>query len=130
MFLDLHLSRIRNSDRQRRKCTLTRTALLFVMPWVMVLCACGNNKPFDSAAWQKGDLRARGRMCDDLVKRKILIGHTADEAQRLLGQPDKDYPSALSYRIDLRWPLKDPKHYGLLVHLDETRKVREVRIVD
>ncbi len=56
----------------------------------------------------KGDLRARGRMCDDLVKRKILIGQTADEAQRLLGQPDKAYATALSYKIDLGWLFKDP----------------------
>jgi len=69
-------------------------------------------------------------MSEDLVKRKILLGQTADEAKRLLGRPDKDYVSALSYRIDLGWPLKDPIHYGLQVHLDENRKVREVKIVD
>lgn len=75
-------------------------------------------------------MRERGRMSEDLVKRKILLGQTADDAKRLLGQPDKDYVSALSYRIDLGWPLKDPIHYGLQVHLDENRKVREVKIVD
>jgi len=63
-------------------------------------------------------------------KRKILIGQTADEAQRLLGQPDKTYAGALSHKINLGWFLKDPKHYGLLVYLDERRIVREVKIVD
>ena len=92
--------------------------------------ACGNNKSFDSTAWLKSDQRARGRMCEDLVKRKILIGQPAAEAQRLLGQPDANYVSVLSYNIDLGWPFKDAKHCGLQVHLDESRKVREVKIVD
>jgi hypothetical protein len=108
----------------------TKTALRLAMALVFLLAACGNNKPFESAVWLKGDMRARGRMCDDLVKHKILIGQTADEAQRLLGQPDKTYATALSYKIDLGWFLKDPKHYGLLVYLDERRIVREVKIVD
>jgi hypothetical protein len=64
----------------------TKTALLLVMTLGFLLAACGNDKSFDSAAWLKGDIRTRGRMCDDLVKRKVLIGQTADEAQRLLGQ--------------------------------------------
>jgi hypothetical protein len=107
----------------------TRITLLF-LTLVFLLPACGNNKSFDSAAWLKGDQRARGRMCEDLVRRKILIGQTSEEAQRLLGQPDKVYPTALSYKIDLGWLFKNPEHYGLLVYLDENRKVREVRIVD
>ncbi len=118
------------SQSSERVTTKTKIALLLVVALVSLLAACGNNESFDSAAWLKGDLRARGRMCADLVRRKILVGQTADEAQRLLGQPDKDYGSALSYNIDLGWPLKDPKHYGLQVHLDGNRKVREVKIVD
>ena len=123
---------IRKTDGQNNKrlMTNTKTALLLVMTLVLLLPACGNDKSFDSAAWLKGDLRARGRMCDDLVKRKILIGQTADEAQRLLGQPDKAYATALSYKIDLGWLFKDPKHYGLLVYVDERRIVRDVKIVD
>lgn len=121
---------IRKTYRQSSKRVMTKSALLLVMALVSWLAACGNNKLFNSAAWLKGDMRARGRMCEDLVKRKSLIGQPADEAQRLLGQPDKHYASALSYKIDLGWPFKDPKHYGLLVHLDEKRNVREVRIVD
>jgi|SRR6185503_5038889 hypothetical protein len=97
---------------------------------VCLLAACGNNKSFDSAAWLKADLRARGRMCEDLVDRRILIGQTASEAKRLLGEPDNTFPSILTYKIDLGWPLKDPIHYGLQVHLDADRNVREVKIVD
>ena len=107
----------------------TKTALLLVMTLVFLLVACGNDKSFDSASLLKGDMRARGRMCDDLVKRKILIGQTLDEAQRLLGQPDKTYATAVSYKIDLGWLFKDPKHYGLLVYFDERRIVREGKLL-
>jgi hypothetical protein len=97
---------------------------------VSLLAACGNNKPFDSTAWQQGDLRTRGRMAEDIIKRKVLIGQPADGLQRLLGPPDKVYASALVYNMDLGWPFKDPSHYGLVVHLDADRKVRETRIMD
>ena len=112
-----------------RLATHLNTALMLAVA-VSFLAACGNNKSFDSEAWMKADRRERGRMSEDLVKRKILIGKTVDEAKRVLGQPDKDYVAALEYRIDLGWPMKDPIHYGLQVHLDQDRKVREVKIVD
>ena len=95
-----------------------------------LLAACSNNHSFNSAAWLTSDARARGRMCEDLVQRKVLLGQTVDEAKRLLGPPDEDYGKALAYKIDLGWPFKDAKHYGLQVHLDENRSVREVKIVD
>lgn len=69
-------------------------------------------------------------MTEDLVKSKILLGQTADEVQRLLGQPDTTYSTALSYKIDLGWVFKKPETYGLLVYLDEKRRVREVKMVD
>lgn len=97
---------------------------------VCLLAACGNNKPFNSTAWQQGDLRTRGRMAEDLVKRKVLVGQPADGVQRLLGPPDKAYPSVLVYNMDLGWPFKDPVHYGFVVHLDADRKVHETRIMD
>lgn len=123
---------MRKPKKQSKKRVTTQdwAALLLLMTLVFMSAACGNNKSFDSAAWLQGDMRARGRMCEDLVNRKILIGQTVDVAQRLLGRPDKDYGSALSYNIDLGWPFKDSKHYGLQVHLDENRTVREVKIVD
>ena len=54
------------------------------------IAACGNNKRFDSALWLKADARERGRMAEDLVKQRILIGKTVDETKGLLGAPDKD----------------------------------------
>ncbi len=107
-----------------------RKALLLALGLVCLLTACGNNKPFDAALWQQGNLRVRGSMAEDLVKRKVLVGQPADEAQRLLGRPEKQYPSALVYKIDLGWPFKDPSRYGFIVHLDANRNVRELQITD
>lgn len=107
-----------------------RILLLLVFP-IFLLPACGNNKSFDSATWLKSDTRERGRMSEDLVGRKVLVGQAVDEVLRLLGQPDTYYPTALVYRLDMGMPLKDdPKHTALQVHLDGNRVVREVRIVD
>ncbi|HEX4947010.1 MAG TPA: hypothetical protein VFZ34_10110 [Blastocatellia bacterium] len=103
---------------------------LLLLTLVLLLTACGNNRPFDSAAWLQADARTRGRMCEDLIARKLLVRQSVAEAQRMLGAPDKEYPSVLVYSIDMGLPFKDPKHYGLQVHLDEHRNVREVRIVD
>jgi hypothetical protein len=107
----------------------TTIALLLIVVLVSLLASCGNNESFESSAWLKGDMRARDRMCEDLVKSEILIGQTAHEAQRLLGEPDKDYDRALSYKIDLGWSLKDPKHYGLLVHLDGNAMCAKCRLL-
>jgi hypothetical protein len=103
---------------------------LVVMSLVFLPSACGNNRKFDSTAWLQNDARTRGRMSQDLVDSKLLIGKTVEEAKRVLGQPDYSYPTALQYHIDLGWAFKDPKHYGLQVHFDEKRLVREVKIVD
>lgn len=102
----------------------------FVISLVFLATACGNNRPFESTAWLKGDARARGRMSESLVNSKILIGKTVEEAKQVLGVPEQTYPTALQYHIDLGWAFKDPKHYGLQVHFDEKRLVREVKIVD
>jgi len=58
----------------RRRVTLTLVATM-----LLLLPACGNNKRFDSAAWLKADARERGRMSEDLVKRKILVGSSRSE---------------------------------------------------
>lgn len=104
--------------------------MILVLATCCWLAACGNNHAFDSAVWLTSDARARGRMCEDLVQRKILVGQSVEEAKRLLGLPDVDYGKVFAYQIDLGWPFKDPKHYGLQVHLDENLNVREVKIVD
>lgn len=103
---------------------------LFLLAVALLTSACGNNRHFNSTEWLKGDLRARGRMSEDLVKSRILLGKTIDEAKHVLGPPDIVYPTALQYKIDLGWAFKDPSHYGLQVHLDDQRLVREVKIVD
>jgi hypothetical protein len=69
-------------------------------------------------------------MSQDLVDRRELIGKSVEEAKAVLGPPDFTYPSALQYKIDLGWAFKESHRYGLQVHLDEKRFVREVKIVD
>lgn len=105
-------------------------ALSITLVLILVISACGNNHSFTSSAWLNGNARARGRMSQDLVDRRILIGKTVEEAKQALGSPDITYPTALQYKIDLGWLFKDPSTYGLQVHFDESRLVREVKIVD
>jgi len=109
----------------RRRVTLTLVATM-----LLLLPACGNNKRFDSAAWLKADARERGRMSEDLVERKILVGSSFEQAKQLLGEPQQDWGRVIQYHIDLGWPLKDPQSYGLQVHFENDRTVREVKIVD
>ena len=109
---------------------ILRTKALLVIAIVCLLAGCGNDRSFNSTAWQQGNLRVRGSMADDLVKRKVLVGRPVDDVQRLLGRPDKDYGSALEYKIDLGWPFKDPSHCAFIVHLDANRNVREAQITD
>jgi hypothetical protein len=118
------------SKTNRPLITRTITSVSLVMALVSILTACGNNRQFDSTSWLKGDARARDRMSEDLVNRRILIGKTVDEAKQVLGTLDQTYPTALQYHIDLGWVFKNPIHYGLQVHFDEKRLVREVKIVD
>ena len=121
---------IRKQECKQRMNSNTKSALVLLVFLTFSLVACGNNQQFDSAKWLRSNMRDRGRMCEDLVKSKILIGQTVTEAQRLLGPPDFTYPTAFQYKIDLGWPLKDPVHYGLQLHFDANRRVREVKIVD
>src|SRR5262245_9709280 len=95
----------KQSKIQPRTINVTPVSLLIVI-FACMLTACGNNRAFNSDEWLKGDRRSRGRMCEDLVGRRILIGQTEDEAQRLLGRPDTVYPRALSYNIDMGLPFK------------------------
>ena len=113
-----------------RAMTGARAISLLLLASTFLTTACGNNHRFDSAVWMKSDARARGRMSQDLVDRKVLLGKSVDEAKAVLGQPDFTYPSALQYKIDLGWAFKESHRYGLQVHLDEKRFVREVKIVD
>jgi len=58
---------------------------LFLLAVALLTSACGNNRHFNSTEWLKGDLRARGRMSEDLIKSRILLGKTIDEAKHVLG---------------------------------------------
>ena len=112
-----------------RKSSSALTLIVFA-GILLLLAACGNNKSFDSAAWLKANARERGRMSQDLVDRKLLVGKSIEQAKQVLGGPQKDWGRVVQYDIDLGWLFKDPKTYGLQVHFDNDRTVREVKIVD
>ena len=114
----------------RKLKSVTPLTLIVVAGTVLLLPACGNNKRFDSVAWLKADARERGRMSQDLVDRKLLVGRSIEQAKLALGEPQKDWGRVVQYDINLGWLFKDPKHYGLQVHFDTDRTVREVKIVD
>jgi hypothetical protein len=103
---------------------------LFVFIGATWFTGLGNDVPFDSNNWLRSNARDRGRMAEDLVASRVLIGQAHDEVLRQLGQPQKDWGKVIQYHIDLGWPLKKPEHYGLQVHFDADRVVREVKIVD
>src|SRR5262245_18366184 len=94
---------------------------ILILATIVLTAACGNNHQFDSATWLKSDARGRGRMAQNLVDSKSLLGKTVEDARQVLGPPGITYPSALQYKINLGWVFKDPNTYGLQVHLDEKR---------
>ena len=110
--------------------SLSGLTLIVLAGILLLLPACGNNKSFDSAAWLKANARDRGRMSQDLVDRKLLVGKSVEQAKQALGEPQKDWGSVVQYDIDLGWLFKDPRHYGLQVHFEADQRVSEVRIVD
>jgi len=108
----------------------TRRRLLGMLVVACLFADCGNHKPFNSADWLEADARERGRMSQDLVDSKILLGRSLDDAKQILGEPQKDWGRVVQYHINLGYPLKDPQSYGLQVHLDSSRTVTDVKIVD
>ncbi len=90
---------------------ITHVAGLFLFLTVFIGCigfiGFGNDAGFDSNAWLNGDARTRGRMAEDLVARKLLVGLSAEEVERQLGHPKKNYGRAVEYHIDLGWPFKN-----------------------
>lgn len=116
-------------ERDETSIRMSKASLLAV-GFVCLLAACGNSRPFDSAAWRQGDPRVRGRMVEDLVGSKMLVGRSGDEVQRSLGRPENEHPGALVYQINMGMPFKDPSRYAFILHLDADRKVRKAQIAD
>lgn len=88
-----------------------------------------NNETFDSGVWIGATPRERGRMAQDLVDGRFLVGQSRETVHQTLGMPEKNWGRVIQYRIDLGWPIKDPTSYGLQVHFDGD-VVRQVKIVD
>jgi len=69
-------------------------------------------------------------MAASLVSGGSLVGRNANDVRAALGVPEKDWGRVYQYQIDLGWPIKDPRHYGLQVHFDGRGNVVLVKIVD
>lgn len=52
---------------------------------------------FDSAKWKTTSEMQKGRMVDDLSRRKLVVGKTKAEIIDLLGAPDKSEPDWFKY---------------------------------
>lgn len=102
-------------------------ALIFLL-----LLGCDQPKhiPFDAAQWTTADLRTRGRMVNDLLRRELLIGKTRGEVVELLGNPDFDGSEELiylSYQVDIGHAYI----YDMMIVFDPaTRKSKEVLLDD
>lgn len=95
-----------------------------------VFTGFGNGEAFTSDAWLAADSRGRGRMAHDLIDGGSLLGKCPSEVRAALGAPDKDWGKVYQYQINLGWPVKKPTTYGLQVHFNADKTVREVKIVD
>ncbi len=60
-----------------------------------------SKRSFDSNEWKSSDQRVRGQMVEDLEAGKTLDGLWRREVVKLLGSPDLDEGSHISYDIDL-----------------------------
>ena len=60
-----------------------------------------NNEQFDSVKWKLHDLRARGRMANDLLTRGLLEGKSPQEVREFLGEPDNiTHAGVMEYKTD------------------------------
>jgi hypothetical protein len=105
---------------------------LAVLVALCFLTGCGKapHIPFDSAQWADADLRTRGRMVDDLLRRELLLGKTRNEVIQLLGEPDFDSTEELTY-LSYQVDIGHAYVYDMMIVFDPaTRKSKEVLLDD
>ncbi len=54
---------------------------------------------FDSSAWKSDIGGMSGRMANDLIERRVLLGKTRSEIKLLLGAPDQEGAGSLGYFV-------------------------------
>lgn len=86
---------------------------------------------FDARAWRAGSIGDRGRMVDDLMRRGILDGRPKAEILGLLGKPDREDGSSVSYEVDVGHRfLLDPWTYMLDIEFGPDSRARSIRLLD
>ena len=91
-----------------------------------------NDIPFNIEKWKAGNLRAKGKMTDNLLADSILIGKTKSEVLKMLGEPDQQTSSRIYYTVDpgIKY-MNGAWTYWLSIDFDTiTGKVKEVRLAD
>jgi hypothetical protein len=48
-----------------------------------------SNIPFNSEVWKKSDAFEKGRVFDDMIKKRVIEGLDKDGLIKFLGEPDK-----------------------------------------
>lgn len=97
---------------------------------LILLMSCQNSSshiPFEKEKWERADLRTRGKMVDDLLRKNLLVGKTKREVGNLLGEPDYEENLYLSYKVDLGKMYV----YDLIIKFDSTSgKAAEILLDD
>jgi len=70
-----------------------------IMLALSILGACSFSKPFNSEEWLAGSVSSRGTMTQDLIDRRILIGKSKIEIEKLLGKPDSQGTDWYGYKV-------------------------------
>jgi len=91
-----------------------------------------NNLEFNSKEWQENDLRLRGRMHSDLLRRNLLTGKTKEEVIQILGNPDEEYENTVKYGIDLGsiFERRLIKYFIFVTFDEQTKIVKSIAIGD
>ena len=114
----------------------TRELLVFLVGGSLLITGCSSSGKFESAKWLAADYASRGPMAEDIVNRRLLIGLTTADIEKLLGDPNhrSSYPHADAYSYKAR--TANLRCYwvwgcGLSVAFDKsTGRVRSASIYD
>lgn len=101
--------------------------VVFIPPTYESLAATG----FEPQAWQRGSQVERGRMHEDLLSSRRLIGKSRVEVIELLGPPSHVGENDVSYAIDIGLRFgSDPWLYLLHIEFDNNGRVEAAWIHD
>ena len=75
---------------------------------------------FNPTSWKNGDQDLRGRMINDIVDSKVLLGYDMFEVRGLLGPPSEQGKSMMTYSVNMRTSDTADNFMLLNIELDST----------